>query len=85
MSLSLFIQANTKEVSKTKKELKTLTFDVNLNETKIIKIETHRWYVICKDGERYEFETNSDNFNTALRAGNALCAAMEKEKALTEN
>lgn len=59
-----------------KEETKIKQKKEKVNETRIVKLENSRWYVICKDGKRYEFETATDDFSTALNAGNALCKAM---------
>ena len=69
LSASFFIQANNDLTSKPEEN----------NNIKIVKIENSRWYVICKDQQRYEFETPTDDFETALRVGNSICREIEKK------
>ncbi|NHN26580.1 hypothetical protein FIA58_012910 [Flavobacterium jejuense] len=75
------MQANNKKVSKTEETKIIEIKKVETEEKEDVKLENLKnpkftWYVICKDGESYIFQTNTDDFDVALSTGNNLCRSL---------
>jgi hypothetical protein len=72
VSASEVVKKNEKKITNEPLEIKI----VRLTDSTLNSVKAAKWSVICKDGNKYYFETNSESWDQAIATGNAICSSM---------